>query len=66
MKIKSVECPKSIRYYEKNMLETSDAWSTSCLSHRPSDPAYYCTLSDLWAARVIWAEKKGLVKTWNL
>ena len=23
------------------MLETSDAWSMSCSSHRPSEPAYY-------------------------
>ena len=41
MKIKSFECPKSIRNYEKKILGTSDAWSTSCLSHRPSKPAYY-------------------------
>ena len=26
---------------KKTMLETSDAWSTIHLSHRPSDPAYY-------------------------
>ena len=36
MKIKSFECPKSIRNYE-----TSDAWSTSRLSHRPREPANY-------------------------
>ena len=42
MKIKSFECPKSIRNYEKKiMLGTSDTWSMSCSSHRPSDPAYY-------------------------
>ena len=42
IKIKSFECPKSIRYYEKKiMLVTSDAWSMSHLSHRPSEPAYY-------------------------
>ena len=41
MKIKSFECPKSIRNYEKKILGTSDAWSTSRLSHRPSEPAYY-------------------------
>ena len=40
-KIKSFECPKSIRNYEKIMLGTSDAWSTSHLSHRSSEPAYY-------------------------
>ena len=41
MKIKSFECPKSIRNHEKKKLGTSDAWSTSHLSHRPSEPAYY-------------------------
>ena len=41
MKIKSVECPKSITNYEKKILGTSDAWLTSRLSHRPSEPAYY-------------------------
>ena len=41
-KIKSFECPKSIKNYEKKiMLGTSDAWSMSRLSHRPSEPAYY-------------------------
>ena len=30
------------RFYEKKiMLGTSDAWSMSHLSHRPSEPAYY-------------------------
>ena len=41
MKIKSFECPKSIRNYEKKILATSDTWSTSRLSHQPSEPAYY-------------------------
>ena len=41
MKIKSFECPKSIRNYEKKILGMSDACSTSLLSHRPSKPAYY-------------------------
>ena len=41
MKIKTFECPKSIRNYEKKILGTSDAWSTSRLFHRPSEPAYY-------------------------
>ena len=42
MKIKSFECPKSIKSYEKKiMLGTSDAWSMSRSSHRPSEPAYY-------------------------
>ena len=26
---------------KKSMLGTSDAWSTSYLSHQPSEPAYY-------------------------
>ena len=41
MKIKSFEFPKSIRNYERKILGTSDAWSTSRLSHWPSKPAYY-------------------------
>ena len=37
--MKSFECPKSTRNYEKKiMLVTSDAWSMSRLSHRPSEP----------------------------
>ena len=35
------------RFYEKKIiLGTSDAWSTSCLSHRYSEPAYY--IVDWW------------------
>ena len=41
MKIKSFECSKSKRNYEKKILGMSDAWSTSRLSYRPSEPAYY-------------------------
>ena len=55
MKIKSFECPKSIKNYEKKMLETSDAWSTSGLSHWPSKPAYYivdCRILDTFSAVV--------------
>ena len=55
MKIKSFECPKSIRNYEKQILGMSDAWSTSSLSHRPSELAYYivdCRISDV-SARVM-------------
>ena len=37
MKIKSFECPKSIRNYQKQILGTSDTWWTSRLSHRPSE-----------------------------
>ena len=32
---------KSSRNYEKKILGTSDTWSTSHMSHRPSEPAYY-------------------------
>ena len=39
IKIKSLECPESIRNYEKKiMLGTSDAWSMSRSFQRPSDP----------------------------
>ena len=41
MKIKSFECPKSIRNYEKKNIGMSDAWSMSRLSHRPSEPVNY-------------------------
>ena len=40
MKIKSFECPKSIRDYERKILGTSDAWSTSHLFHRSSKLVY--------------------------
>ena len=49
MKIKSFECPKSIRNYEKKILGTSEAWLTSHLYHQPSKPAYYivdCRISN--------------------
>ena len=41
MKIKSFECPKSIRNYEKIILGTSDGWLMTHLAHRPSSQAYY-------------------------
>ena len=42
MKIKSFECPKSIKNCEKKVLETYDAWSTSHLSKLPmSQPVYH-------------------------
>ena len=41
IKIKSFECPKSIRIMKKIILGISDAWSMSRSSHRPSEPAYY-------------------------
>ena len=47
IKIKSFECPKSIRNYKKKiMLGTSDTWSTSHLSKRTSEQAYYVISSD--------------------
>ena len=39
IKIKSFECPKSIKSLKKIILGTSDAWSTIRLSNRPSEPA---------------------------
>ena len=38
---KSFECPKSIRYYEKKILGTSNTWLTIHLSHWPIEPAYH-------------------------
>ena len=50
MKIKSFECPTSIRNYEKKiMLGTSDAWSMSSSSYQPSEPEYY--IEDCWIHR---------------
>ena len=40
MKMKSFECTKTTKDYEKKILAMSDAWSTSRLSHLPSKPAY--------------------------
>ena len=48
--IKSFECSKSIRSYEKKILGASDTWWRSCLSYRPSEPAFYiadCRISAL-------------------
>ena len=39
IKVKSSECPKSIKSLKKIILGTSDAWSMIRLSNRPSDPA---------------------------
>ena len=39
MKIKSFECPKSIRNHEKKIVGMPDIWSPKQLSHRPSEPA---------------------------
>ena len=41
MKIKSFECPKSIKEIYKIILGTSDAWWPSHWSQRTSKPAYY-------------------------
>ena len=41
IKIKSFECPKSIKSIKKIILGTTDAWLTTRLSHRPNNPAYY-------------------------
>ena len=39
IKVKSFECPKSIKSLKKIKLGTSDAWSTIRLYNWPSDPA---------------------------
>ena len=39
IKVKSFECPKSIKSLKKIILGTSAAWSTIHLSNPPSDPA---------------------------
>ena len=41
MKIKSFECPKSIRNYETKILGSSYDWLTIRFSHWPGKPAYY-------------------------
>ena len=51
IKIKSFECPKSIRNYEKKIMRgTSDAWSMSCLSHQSREPG--CDIEDCWIYKV--------------
>ena len=57
MKIKSFECPKSIRNYEKKILGMSDAWWMSHLSHRPCEPAYY--IVDCWIENYSRVAKEG-------
>ena len=39
IKIKSFECPKSIKSIKRILLGTSDSWLMIRLSHRPSNPA---------------------------
>ena len=41
IKTKSFEGQMSIKVLKKLILGTSNSWSTICLSHRPSDPAYF-------------------------
>ena len=50
IKIKSFECPKSIRNYKKNNAWNIDAWSTSHLSQWTS--MLYCRLSDFNAISI--------------
>ena len=54
MKIKSLECLKSIRNCKEKILGTSDAWSASHLSHLSSKAAYYnyCRLSDFYRTQI--------------
>ena len=55
IRIKSFECPKSIRNYEKIMLGTLHNLSMSCLSHRPIKPAYHT--EDFWDFWAVWATR---------
>ena len=49
IKVKSFECPKSIKSLKKIILGTSDTWSTIRLSNQPSDPArIYLRLTDFY------------------
>jgi len=43
---------------KKKILGTSDAWSTSCLSHRPSKPVYYIVDCQISRVEWIYAEEK--------
>ena len=59
IKVKSFECPKSIKSLKKIILGTSDAWSTIRLSNRPSDPAWiYLRLTDFKCPIVLWLSCK--------
>ena len=69
MKIKSFECPKSIRNFEKKILGTSDPWSMSCLSHCPSKPVYYivdCRISSVcvWKSLLINNDRQKVHVEW--
>ena len=49
--MKSFECPESIGNYEKKY-----AWSMSCSSHQPSEPAYFmedCRISYISSPRFL-------------
>ena len=63
MKIKSFECPKSIRNYEKKIFGTSDTWSKSRLSHQPSKPVYYIVDCQIFRPLKTLYEKKNLDKS---
>ena len=59
IKVKSFECPKSIKSLKRIILGTSDAWSTIRLSNRPSDPAWiYLRLTDFLLKRPFYIEPK--------
>ena len=46
---------------KKIILETSDAWSTIRLSHRPSNPAYYIVNWRIFRDINAWKERVGFV-----
>ena len=54
---------------KKKMLGTSDPWLTSCLSHRPSEPAYYmvdCQISKYHSSTLIFYIEGGHRKTTSM
>ena len=59
MKIKSFECPEIYEKNMKNVLGTSDAWSTSHLSHRPSKQAYF--ILDCFSPNDVGAQQRNQV-----
>ena len=64
-KIKSFECPKSIRSNEKKIvLRAWDAWLMSRLVYRPSNPAYHiedCRISGI----LVWPRSEVGDQSWS-
>ena len=68
MKIKSFECPKSIRNYEKKKyLERQTLGNESFVPSALQTSVLYCRLSDLWSPRAMAgrsAAMQGCPRTW--